>query len=165
MYSPPPDEAAEALARDPIDPVEATERFLEDAAADTDEPGKDEIVGEGTAGYVVTYGDALYRALDAVERLRKDGIDVGLVNKPTLNVVDEETLARIAATPFVLVIEPLARKNGLGAKLGTWLLQRGLTPKYDHVGVHREGCGGLWEHAYHQGYDPASIMAAVKKLL
>ena len=44
MYSPPPDEAAEALARDPIDPVEATERFLEDAAADTDPPGKDEIL-------------------------------------------------------------------------------------------------------------------------
>ena len=44
MYSPPPDEAAEALARDPIDPVEATERFLEDAAADTDEPARDEIL-------------------------------------------------------------------------------------------------------------------------
>ena len=44
MYSPPPDEAAEALARDPIDPVEETERFLEDAAADTDQPGKDEIL-------------------------------------------------------------------------------------------------------------------------
>ena len=44
MYSPPPDEAAEALARDPIDPVEETERFLEDAAADTDEPARDEIL-------------------------------------------------------------------------------------------------------------------------
>ena len=44
MFSPPPDEAAEALARDPIDPVEATERFLEDAAAETDQPGKDEIL-------------------------------------------------------------------------------------------------------------------------
>ena len=45
MYSPPPDEAAEALARDPIDPVEATERFLEDAAAETDQPGHhDEIL-------------------------------------------------------------------------------------------------------------------------
>ena len=44
MYSPPPDEAADALARDPIDPVEATERFLEDAAADTDEPARDEIL-------------------------------------------------------------------------------------------------------------------------
>ena len=45
MYSPPPDEAAEALARDPIDPVEATERFLEDAAAEADQPGhRDEIL-------------------------------------------------------------------------------------------------------------------------
>ena len=45
MYSPPPDEAAEALARDPIDPVEATERFLEDAAAETDRPSHhDEIL-------------------------------------------------------------------------------------------------------------------------
>jgi len=45
MYSPPPDEAADALARDPIDPVEATERFLEDAAADTELPGHhDEIL-------------------------------------------------------------------------------------------------------------------------
>ena len=45
MFSPPPDEAAEALARDPIDPVEATERFLEDAAAETDQPGHhDEIL-------------------------------------------------------------------------------------------------------------------------
>ena len=45
MYSPPPDEAAEALARDPIDPVEATERFLEDAAAEAEQPGhKDEIL-------------------------------------------------------------------------------------------------------------------------
>ena len=28
MFSPPPDEAAEALARDPIDPVEETENFV-----------------------------------------------------------------------------------------------------------------------------------------
>ena len=38
MFSPPPDEAAEALARDPIDPVEETENFLEDAAARHDQP-------------------------------------------------------------------------------------------------------------------------------
>ena len=36
-------------------------------------------------------------ALDAVERLRADGVDVGLINKPTLNVVDEEMLAKISA--------------------------------------------------------------------
>ncbi|MEO0948136.1 MAG: transketolase, partial [Cyanobacteria bacterium J06641_5] len=41
-------------------------------------PGKDEVVREGTAGYIVSFGDALYRSLDAVERLKQEGIDVGL---------------------------------------------------------------------------------------
>ena len=40
-------------------------------------PGKDELVREGSAGYVVSFGDALYRALDAVERLRAEGVMVG----------------------------------------------------------------------------------------
>lgn len=57
--------------------------------------GKDDIVREGTDGWVVSYGDALYRSLDAVERLRQNGLNVGLVNKATLNVVDEAVLARI----------------------------------------------------------------------
>jgi transketolase C-terminal domain/subunit len=53
-------------------------------------PGKDEVLLEGTAGYVVTFGEMVYRSYDAVLRLREKGINVGLVNKPTLNVVDEE---------------------------------------------------------------------------
>jgi transketolase C-terminal domain/subunit len=31
------------------------------------------------------FGEALYRSLDAVERLKQEGIDIGLINKPTLN--------------------------------------------------------------------------------
>lgn len=42
-------------------------------------------------GYIVSYGDALYRSLDAVHRLRHMGLSVGLVNKCHVNVVDEET--------------------------------------------------------------------------
>jgi transketolase C-terminal domain/subunit len=128
-------------------------------------PGKDELVRPGTAGYIVTFGDAVYRCLDAVERLKKDGIDVGLINKPTLNVVDEDMMAQIGASPFVLVVEPLSRKNGLGSKFGTWLLERGLSPKYQYIGTAKEGCGGLWEHAYHQGYDSKSVMEKVKSML
>jgi transketolase C-terminal domain/subunit len=125
-------------------------------------PGKDEIVREGTAGYIVSFGDGLYRALDAVHRLKQEGIDVGLINKPTLNVVDEATIAKIGATPFVLVVEAFNRKTGLGSRFGTWLLERGLTPKYAHLGTHKEGSGGLWEQYPHQGLDPDSIIAKVK---
>jgi transketolase len=128
-------------------------------------PGKDEIVREGTAGYIVSFGDGLYRALDAVHRLKQEGIDVGLINKPTLNVVDEATIAKIGATPFVLVVEAFNRKTGLGSRYGTWLLERGLTPKYAHLGTHKEGSGGLWEQYPHQGLDSDSIIAKVKELV
>ncbi|MBD2077565.1 transketolase [Phormidium sp. FACHB-592] len=127
--------------------------------------GKDEVVREGTAGYIVSFGDGLYRALDAVHRLKQEGIDVGLINKPTLNVVDEATIAKIGATPFVLVVEAFNRKTGLGSRFGTWLLERGLTPKYAHLGTHKEGSGGLWEQYPHQGIDPDGIIAKVKELV
>jgi len=128
-------------------------------------PGKDELIREGTQGYVVSFGETLYRALDAVERLKKEGIDVGLINKPTLNVIDEVMLAKLGASPLVLVVESFNQKTGLGSRFGTWLLERGLTPKFAHIGTHKEGCGGLWEQFPHQGIDPAGIMAKVKEML
>jgi transketolase C-terminal domain/subunit len=128
-------------------------------------PGKDDIVRTGTAGYIVSFGDALYRCVDAVDRLKKEGIDVGLVNKSTLNVVDEDMMKTVGKTGFVLVVEPLSKKCGLGTRFGTWLITRGLTPKFAQIGCHKEGCGGLWEHAYHQGYDPKSVMEKVKSLV
>jgi transketolase len=128
-------------------------------------PGKDEVVREGTAGYIISFGDGLYRALDAVEKLKQQGIDVGLINKPTLNVIDEEMLAKVGKAPFVLVVEALNRRTGLGSRFGSWLLERGLTPKFAHLGIHKEGCGGLWEQFPYQGLDPESIIKKVKELV
>jgi transketolase len=127
--------------------------------------GKDEVIREGTQGYIVSFGEALYRALDAVERLQEEGIDVGLINKPTLSSIDEEMLAKVGNSPMVIVVESFNRKTGLGSRYGSWLLERGYTPKYAHLGTHKEGCGGLWEQFPHQGIDPAGIMAKAKELL
>ena len=127
-------------------------------------PGKDEVVREGTDGYIITFGDALYRALDAVERAREAGINVGLINKVTLNVCDHEILQKVGKTKFVLVVESLSKRNGLGIRYGTWLLENGLSPKYGYIGTYREGCGGLWEQAYHQGYDSNSVLEKIKKM-
>ncbi|KAH7105454.1 transketolase [Auriculariales sp. MPI-PUGE-AT-0066] len=130
----------------------------------TFEPGKDDVILEGKDGYVVTFGDMLHRAYDAVLRLREKGLDVGLVNKSTINVVDEAVIKKIGATKFVLVAESWNQKTGLGSKFGTWLLERGLTPKYGYMGTTKEGCGGLGEQIYHQGLDPESIMAKIATL-
>ena len=129
------------------------------------EPGKDELIREGSAGYVISYGEMLYRCLDAVETLKKEGVDVGLINKPTLNVVDKEMLAVAGASPFVLVVESQSTKSGLGSRYGTWLLANGYTPKYGHLGTSKEGRGGLGEQVDHQGLDPSSIRRAVTGLI
>jgi len=127
-------------------------------------PGKDEVILEGKAGYVVTFGEMLYRSHDAVLRCRKEGIDVGLINKPTLNVVDEETTKKVGSSPFVLVVESFNQKTGLGSKFGTWLLERGLTPKYGYMGTVKEGCGGLGEQIPYQGLGPETIIKKIQQL-
>jgi len=130
------------------------------------EPGKDDIIREaGTGGYIVSFGEVLYRALDAVERLRQQGIQVGLINKASLNVYDEAMMKRLVASPFVLVAEGWNVKTGLGSRFGTQLLTRGFKGKFNNIGVHKEGSGGLWQQIGFQGLDSAGIEKAVRALL
>ena len=131
----------------------------------TFQPGVDEVVREGSAGWVVSFGEMLYRSLDAVETLRAEGIDVGLINKPTLNSIDESTLAKLGSSPFVLVVEGLSVRTGLGIRFGTWLLERGYSPRYAHMGVNSTGHGGTWDQIPSQGLAPESIAARVKELV
>ena len=71
--------------------------------------GTDDIVlgGESCDGYIVSYGDGLYRSLDAVQRLRNLGVNIGLVNKWHVNAVDERVMSIIGRSNFVLVVESL----------------------------------------------------------
>jgi transketolase len=128
-------------------------------------PGRDEIVRQGTAGYVVSYGEMLYRCLDAVEQLRAGGIDVGLINKTTLNVRDEAMLATVGTSPFALIVESQNSKTGLGVRYGTWLLEKGYAPKYAAMGTSRIGHGGLDEQLPHQGLAVADIKERIKGLI
>ncbi|NOZ80180.1 MAG: transketolase, partial [DPANN group archaeon] len=132
---------------------------------------KDELIREGEPGdregrqgYIVTYGEMLYRALDAVEQLKEEGISVGLINKPTLNMMDAEMMEKLKDAPFVLVVETQNRDTGLGIRFGTWLAERGFKGRYAHLGTTKPGEGGLSEHIPYQGLDAAGIMSRVKEL-
>src|SRR5690348_9923715 len=131
------------------------------------EPGKDDIVRQAPAGggYVVAMGETVYRALDAVIGLQARGVKVGLINKPTVNVVDPQMMRTLAGVPFVLVVEGWNVRTGLGSRFGSYLLQAGFKGRYDHIGTHKEGSGGLWQQMGYQGLDPAGITKAVKALI
>lgn len=129
------------------------------------EPGKDDVVREGTAGYIVSFGETTYRALDAVIRLKEAGNDVGLICKSTLNVYDDDMMARLVASPAVLVAESFNVNTGLGSRLGTELLKRGFKGSYNNIGTNKEGSGGLWQQMGYQGVDADGILAAMTDLL
>jgi len=128
-------------------------------------PGKDEVIREGDQGVIISYGEMLYRCLDVVEHLRADGIRVGLINKPTLNVVDEAMMKQLMKSGFVLVVETQNIKTGLGARFGTWLLERGFKARYARVGSSKEGRGGLGEQIPYQGLGMDSIREKIMGLL
>jgi transketolase len=128
-------------------------------------PGRDEVIREGSDGYVVTYGEMTYRCLDAVEQLKSQGKNVGLINKPTLNVVDEKMMAKLGAAPFVLVVESQNTKTGLGVRFGTWLLERGLAPRYASMGTSRIGHGGIAEQLPHQSLAVGDIKAKIMNMI
>jgi transketolase len=131
------------------------------------EPGKDHIVRAAPAGggYVVSMGETVYRALDAVLRLQEQGVKVGLINKSTLNVVDPDMMKTLAGAPFVLVAEGWNVKTGLGSRFGSYLLKAGFAGRYNHIGTNREGSGGLWQQMGHQGLDSDGIAKAIRELL
>ena len=127
--------------------------------------GKDEVIREGSDGYIVAFGETVYRALDAVIKLKASGLNVGLINKATLNVYDEAMMSKLASSRMVLVVESFNVSTGLGSWFGTELLKRGFKGSYNNIGTHREGSGGLWQQMGHQGIDTEGIQAAVKALL
>jgi transketolase C-terminal domain/subunit len=138
--------------------------LLDDAGASL---YKDHVVREAGAGggYVVAFGESVYRALDAIITLNQQGGPAtGLINKPTLNVVDPVMMKKLAAAPWVLVVEAYNVKTGLGSRFGSYLLKAGFKGNFDHIGVHKEGSGGLWQQMGHQGLDPVGIATAIQKL-
>lgn len=127
--------------------------------------GDDEIIREGRDGYIISYGEMLYRSLDAVEQLKKEGIELGLINKPVLNVIDKKMMKKLSKSKYIVVVESQNIKTGLGSKFGTWLLDEGFFGKYMHLGVDKPGKGGLDEQINNQGLDSQSIMNTIRGLL
>jgi transketolase C-terminal domain/subunit len=128
-------------------------------------PGKDDLIRDGSDAVIVTYGEMLYRCLDAVETLAAGGIRTALVNKACLNTIDEDMLKKIGNTPAVLVVETQNTKTGMGSRMGTWLLERGYRPAYAALGTRREGRGGLSEQIPYQGLDSADIEQRIRDLI
>ena len=80
------------------------------------ELGRAEVVHWGSDGVILSCGALLCECLEARDRLREYGLDVGVVNARFVKPIDRELVRRvIKEQPFVVTVEEAALAGGFGS--------------------------------------------------
>ena len=78
--------------------------------------GKAEVLHWGTDGTIIACGTLLGNCYKAATELRKQGLDLGVINARFIKPLDEETLLRaIQDSPFVITVEESTLVGGFGS--------------------------------------------------
>ena len=103
----------------------------------TFELGKAKLLRDGKDALIVSSGFMTMRALETVEKLRADSVDVGVLHVPTIKPLDEETIVREASRNgrLVIVAENHSTIGGLGEAVAGVLLRAGVTPPFRQIAL------------------------------
>ena len=101
------------------------------------ELGKAKLLRDGKDALIISSGFMTMRALEAVEKLRSDNVDVGVLHVPTIKPLDEETIVREASRSgrLVIVAENHSIVGGLGEAIAGVLLRAGVTPPFRQIAL------------------------------
>lgn len=129
------------------------------------EPGKAEVLKDGSDVAILANGVMVHRALAAAELLAADGVSARVVNVPWLNPLDVEAVVDAAGTGAVVTVEEASVRGGLGGAVAETLAQHRPVPM-EFVGfpgfVPTGSVDFLFEHF---GLTAAGIAAAARKAL
>jgi transketolase len=132
-------------------------------------PGAVDILRAGGALSVAAVGSVVHEAAAAAAELAGGGVEVQLLNLPSLRPIDREALARaLDRTPAVISVEEHSRHGGLGSLVAETIAEAGLRTKLLRLGF-PEGefakAGPRAEIRAHYGIDRAGIVKAAQALL
>src|SRR5919202_203650 len=101
------------------------------------ELGKAKLLRDGRDVLIISTGFMTMRALEAVQALRADRIDAGVLHVPTIKPLDEATILREASRSgrMVIVAENHTIVGGLGEAVAGLLLRSGVTPRFRQIGL------------------------------
>ncbi len=134
------------------------------------EPGKAEVLCEGDRLSIWSYGDLAGVALGVAERLRAEGIEIGVVDARFAKPIDEELLTRESKRyRHILTLEDHQRAGGFGSAVlealnrlpsgGAKLRILGIPDRFvDHMSSREEQLASL-------GLDVAGVEHVVRGLL
>ncbi|MEN9558767.1 MAG: hypothetical protein RL141_1136 [Candidatus Parcubacteria bacterium] len=129
--------------------------------------GRAEIFRDGKDVAIIACGPLVYRALQAAEALKKDGISAMVINNHTIKPLDQKTIVAAAKKcGAVVTVEEHQVAGGMGSAVAECLTQHHPVPM-SFVGVHdRFGESGKPEELIaHFGMDTPDIVKAARDVL
>ncbi|MCM5553500.1 transketolase family protein [Pleomorphomonas sp. NRK KF1] len=141
-------------------PVPALEHKI-----DRIEPGKAEVMREGTDVAILANGVMLHKALRAAEVLAEGGVSARVVNMAWMNPLDIEAIVDAAGTGAVVTVEEASVRGGLGGAVAETLALRRPVPM-ELVGFPGFVPTGTVDFLFdHFGLTAAGIAAAARKAI
>lgn len=129
-------------------------------------PGKGDWVRRGQAGTLITYGAVTPNVMEAWQKLRDEGIEVGVLVMASVVPVDAAAIIEAVKNGPVLTVEDHHVDTGLGAMVATIIADNGLVATFKRLGVTRYGASGKPVDLYAaQDLDGAGIVKTFKAMV
>jgi transketolase len=120
----------------------------------------------GSAAAIVTMGTVAGAALAASDRLRSEGVDVGVAIAASPLHLDDAGMAPAANVPVVFTVEDHGVRTGLGASVLEWLAEKSSGVRVVRLGVDSyQSSGAAAELLGGVGLDTEGIAARIRSAL
>lgn len=130
--------------------------------------GKGYVMREGRDAAVFSTGSILADVLEAVDRLKEDGISVRVINMPTIKPFDTEIVMNAASeVPVLFSVEEHSITGGLGGAVSEVLAENGSGTPLIRIGLagFAEGYGKYEEVRHMNGIAAVDIYERIKERL
>ena len=130
--------------------------------------GKGLVVKDGSDVSIIACGTMVDQAVDAQEKLLKDGVSARVVDMHTIKPLDEKLVIKCAReTNAILTVEEHSVIGGLGGAVSEVLAENGSSTKFKRMGVQDMFCeSGEPEELFEKyGLSTPHIVKTVKKLI
>jgi len=115
------------------------------------QPGRGDLVREGSSGAIITYGTMLHKALKAWDLLAEKGVTVKVYNLSTPGEPDIAALSDAASTGLIVTYEDHNVYTGVGNVIGDALATEGISGcRLVKRGVTHYGSSGRSEDVYRE---------------
>ena len=130
----------------------------------TFEYGKIDTLRKGSDAAIITCGSVAWRAVEAADRLKEEGLSVAVLNVACPKDIDLAAVSAAAATGCIITYEDHNVHTGLGSIIACVLAEQRQAVSFTRLGVTEYGLSGPSDTVYTgAGLGIDSLIAAVKE--